>query len=75
MRCFGAFCCLVARHSGNTRVARYIHDLGANRDETWDEMERFISGELIWLRTRNAAKHIIFLLGLPYRVSDKLIIK
>jgi ankyrin repeat protein len=60
----------IAVYSGNLRIAKYLYDLGADRDFTNPETHRTALGELIWMRTRNAARRVKFLLALPDRNSS-----
>ncbi|EXJ71738.1 serine/threonine protein kinase [Cladophialophora psammophila CBS 110553] len=58
-----AFC--LAVFCGNLKVAKYLWDKGANRDIMGPDMT--VLGELIGLRTANAAERIKFVLDLPDR--------
>lgn len=54
-------------YCGNLRVAKYLWDHGAKRDSRAKDMGMTVLGELIGLRTRNAAERIQFVLSLPDR--------
>lgn len=57
----------VATYCGNLRVAKWLWEHGANRDDTENAEKRSILAKLLSLRTRNAAERIKFILSLPDR--------
>ncbi|KAF2095696.1 ankyrin [Rhizodiscina lignyota] len=60
----------MAVYSGNLKVARFLFEMGADRDWMPTSYPMTALGAMIWRHTRNAAKRVEFLLSLPNRGSD-----